>query len=128
MTPPDMIEIRGLSLGGIGWAARVPAHSPEATRMARAAQRADARRADMRRHSALLDSEDPMKVLGRLPEPLLTPAGNEREGYVPNVVYSCGGQIFDGELIIPYAMSDHASGFATVRLDDLIDTLLQNPA
>ncbi|QDT17715.1 glycoside hydrolase family 130 protein [Alienimonas californiensis] len=76
----------------------------------------------------LLDKDDPMKVLGRLPEPLLTPAGNEREGYVPNVVYSCGGQIFDNELIIPYAMSDHASGFATVPLDDLLETLERNPA
>ena len=76
----------------------------------------------------LLDRDDPAKVLGRLPEPLLTPAGNEREGYVPNVVYSCGGQIFDGELIIPYAMSDYASGFAAVPLDDLLDALLRNPA
>ena len=76
----------------------------------------------------LLDLDDPQKVLGRLPEPLLTPAGNEREGYVPNVVYSCGGQIFDGDLIIPYAMSDYASGFASVPVDDLLDTLERNPA
>ncbi len=76
----------------------------------------------------LLDRDDPAKVLGRLPEPLLTPAGNEREGYVPNVVYSCGGQIFDNELVIPYAMSDYASGFATVPVDDLLETLERNRA
>ena len=71
----------------------------------------------------LLDLDDPARVIGRLPEPLLTPEGNDREGYVPNVVYSCGGQAFDGDLVIPYAMSDYASGFATVPLDDLLDAL-----
>ena len=76
----------------------------------------------------LLDLEDPARVIGRLPEPLLTPAGNEREGYVPNVVYSCGGQVFDGDLIIPYAMSDYASGFAAAPLADLLETLERNPA
>ena len=76
----------------------------------------------------LLDIDDPSKVIGRLPEPLLTPAGNEREGYVPNVVYSCGGQVFDGDLVIPYALSDYASGFAVAPLDDLLETLERNPA
>ena len=71
----------------------------------------------------LLDLDDPSKVIGRLPEPLLTPAGNEREGYVPNVVYSCGGQVFDGDLIIPYAMSDYASSFASLDLDVLLGEL-----
>jgi predicted GH43/DUF377 family glycosyl hydrolase len=71
----------------------------------------------------LLDLDDPTRVIGRLREPLLTPDGNEREGYVPNVVYSCGGLVHGRELIIPYAMSDYASSFATVNLDDLLHEL-----
>jgi predicted GH43/DUF377 family glycosyl hydrolase len=71
----------------------------------------------------LLDLHDPTQVIGRLREPLLSPDGNEREGYVPNVVYSCGGQVHGRELIIPYAMSDFASSFATVNLDDLLHEL-----
>ncbi len=71
----------------------------------------------------LLDLEDPTKVIGRLKEPLLSPNENEREGYVPNVVYSCGGQIHNGELIIPYAMSDYASSFAKVDMDELLNEL-----
>jgi predicted GH43/DUF377 family glycosyl hydrolase len=71
----------------------------------------------------LLDLHDPTRVIGRLREPLLTPDGNEREGYVPNVVYSCGGLVHGRELIIPYAMSDYASSFATVNLDDLLHEL-----
>jgi predicted GH43/DUF377 family glycosyl hydrolase len=68
----------------------------------------------------LLDRDDPSKVLGRLNEPLLKPNQNEREGYVPNVVYSCGAMVHDGELIIPYGLADHATGFATVPLNDLL--------
>jgi len=71
----------------------------------------------------LLDLEDPTKVIGRLREPLLTPDTSEREGYVPNVLYSCGGQIHGENLVIPYAMSDWASGFAIVKMRELIDTL-----
>jgi predicted GH43/DUF377 family glycosyl hydrolase len=80
----------------------------------------------MRKYSMgafLLDLEDPTHVVGRLKEPLLAPNENEREGYVPNVVYSCGGLIHAGHLIIPYAMSDYASTFATVRLDELLAAL-----
>ena len=62
--------------------------------------------ANIQSEPILLDKEDPSIVLGRLEEPLLTPNENEREGYVPNVVYSCGGAIHGDELIIPYAMSD----------------------
>jgi predicted GH43/DUF377 family glycosyl hydrolase len=47
----------------------------------------------------------------------------EREGYVPNVLYSCGGQLHGDHLVIPYAMSDWASGFAIVKLDELLDEL-----
>ena len=74
----------------------------------------------------LLDLEDPSKVIARLKEPLLTPNEEEREGYVPNVVYSCGAIIHNNELIIPYAMSDYASTFASVSLDDLFDELHNN--
>src|SRR5213593_1572280 len=66
----------------------------------------------------LLDLDEPAKVIGRLREPLIKPNENEREGYVPNVVYSCGSLLRGRQLIIPYAMSDHASPFATVPLDD----------
>jgi len=68
----------------------------------------------------LLDLYNPSRVIGRLAEPLLTPNVNEREGYVPNVVYSCGGLIHGRELIIPYAISDYASTFATVALDEVL--------
>ena len=73
--------------------------------------------------AALLDLHDPTKVIGRLREPLLAPEGNEREGYVPNVVYSCGSMLHGRELILPYAMSDKASAIATVSLDDLLREL-----
>ena len=68
----------------------------------------------------LLDRDDPTKVLGRLREPLLKPMDNEREGYVPNVVYSCGALLHKRELILPYAMSDYATNFATIALDDIL--------
>jgi len=85
----------------------------------------------MRKYSIgafLLDLDDPTRVIGRLREPLLSPDENEREGYVPNVVYSCGGQVFRDKLIFPYAMSDHASSFAMVDLKSLLDELLHNGA
>lgn len=80
----------------------------------------------MRKYSLgafLLDLEDPTRVIARLPEPLLAPNENEREGYVPNVVYSCGAVVHHRTLIIPYAMSDYATTFATVSLDELLDAL-----
>ncbi len=73
----------------------------------------------------LLDLNDPSRLIGRLEEPLLEPNANEREGYVPNVVYSCGGVVHRGELIIPYAMSDFASTFATIPLQDVIDAMVK---
>lgn len=66
--------------------------------------------------ACLLDRDDPTRVLGRLREPLLTPTEDEREGYVPNVVYSCGALLHNDELVIPYAISDFATRFATVPL------------
>lgn len=74
--------------------------------------------------AALLDLHDPGRVIGRLREPLLAPAGNEREGYVPNVVYSCGSLLHGRELILPFAVSDRASAIASVPLDDLLAALL----
>lgn len=68
----------------------------------------------------LLDLNDPTQVIGRLREPLLSPNETEREGYVPNVVYTCGALLQGRELIIPYAMSDSATSFATVSLDELL--------
>ncbi|MBI5386935.1 MAG: glycoside hydrolase family 130 protein [Verrucomicrobia bacterium] len=68
----------------------------------------------------LLDLTDPTRVLGRLREPLLAPNEAEREGYVPNVVYTCGALLHGRELVIPYAMSDYAASFATVSLDELL--------
>jgi predicted GH43/DUF377 family glycosyl hydrolase len=68
----------------------------------------------------LLDLDDPTKVIGRLREPLIKPNENEREGYVPNVVYSCGSLVHGRRLIVPYAMSDHATTFATLSLDDVL--------
>jgi predicted GH43/DUF377 family glycosyl hydrolase len=68
----------------------------------------------------LLDRDDPTKVIGRLRKPLLQPTKNEREGYVPNVVYTCGAIVHDGALIIPYGLADHDTGFATVPLDDVL--------
>jgi predicted GH43/DUF377 family glycosyl hydrolase len=68
----------------------------------------------------LLDRDDPAKVIGRLHEPLLKPNQNEREGYVPNVVYTCGALLHNGELIIPYGLADYATGFATVPLREVL--------
>lgn len=83
----------------------------------------------MRRYcigAVLLDLKDPSKEIGHLDEPLIIPNNDEREGYVPNVVYSCGSLINNGELIIPYGLSDYSSSFATVKLDLLLDRMLAN--
>ena len=68
----------------------------------------------------LLDRDDPAKVIGRLRAPLLTPNEDERAGYVPNVIYTCGALLHDGELIIPYGLADHATSFAIVPLRDVL--------
>jgi predicted GH43/DUF377 family glycosyl hydrolase len=68
----------------------------------------------------LLDLNNPAKVIGRLREPLIRPNETEREGYVPNVVYSCGSLLHDRQIIIPYAMSDYATTFATLALDGVL--------
>lgn len=71
----------------------------------------------------LLDLSDPTKVIGSLRQPLLEPDESEREGYVPNVVYSCGSAIAAGRLILPYGFSDRGTGFATIDLADLLAEL-----
>jgi len=84
----------------------------------------------MRRYTIgaiLLDINDPSQVIGRLKEPLLEPTKEEREGYVPNVVYSCGSLIHADKLIVPYAMSDQSATFATVSVDELLRELKANP-
>lgn len=70
--------------------------------------------------AVLLDLENPAKIIAYLEAPLLVPHAEEREGYVPNVVYSCGSLIHNDELIIPYAMSDLMSGIATVKVAHLL--------
>jgi predicted GH43/DUF377 family glycosyl hydrolase len=71
----------------------------------------------------LLDLEDPYKIIGQTHEPLLVPTAEESSGYVPNVVYSCGGMIHNDLLVIPYAMSDRATSFATMELDSLLKAM-----
>ncbi|WP_372918950.1 glycoside hydrolase family 130 protein [Salegentibacter sp.] len=80
----------------------------------------------MRRYcigASLLDLDDPTKEIGRLKEPLIAPLESEREGYVPNVVYSCGSIIHNNNLILPYAVSDYSSTYAVVNMDDLFAEL-----
>ncbi len=80
----------------------------------------------MRRYcigASLFDLDDPTKEIGRLPEPLLLPLENEREGYVPNVVYSCGSIIHNNNLILPYAVSDYSTTYAVVTLAALFEGL-----
>lgn len=72
----------------------------------------------------LLDLNDPTKVIKRLREPLLYPNEEEREGYVPNVIYSCGALIHNGRLVIPYAMSDITSGIVTIQVKDLLKCMV----
>ena len=83
----------------------------------------------MRRYcigASLLDLEDPSIEIGRLAEPLLIPNKEEREGYVPNVVYSCGSVIHNDKLIIPYGLSDYCSSFATVDIHELLQKLRES--
>lgn len=80
----------------------------------------------MRKYSIgafLVDIDDPSRLIGRLKHPLLTPNEDEREGYVPNVVYSCGAVVHNGHLIMPYAMSDYATTFGTIPLNELLSAI-----
>ena len=71
----------------------------------------------------LLDLDDPSRILGQLPQPLLSPATDEQDGYVPNVVYSCGALVHADTLVLPYGIADAAIGIATVPLPDLLAVL-----
>jgi len=73
--------------------------------------------------ASLFDLENPEIEIGRLEKPLLVPNADEREGYVPNVVYSCGSMIHNEDLILPYAISDYASTYATINLKELLEAL-----
>ncbi len=73
--------------------------------------------------AALLDKNDPSKVLARSREPLLRPEPSEREGYVPNVVYTCGAMRHNDQIILPYAVSDTFSNFATIRISSLMQAM-----
>jgi predicted GH43/DUF377 family glycosyl hydrolase len=80
----------------------------------------------MRRYvlgALLLDLEDPRRVIGHLRDPLLVPDESERDGYVPNVVYSCGSIVHHDRLVIAYGASDTSAGFASVSLDALLGEL-----
>jgi predicted GH43/DUF377 family glycosyl hydrolase len=71
----------------------------------------------------LLDLDDPSRIIGQLRHPLLSPAADEQDGYVPNVVYSCGALVHAGTLVLPYGISDGAIGFATVPMSELLAAL-----
>jgi predicted GH43/DUF377 family glycosyl hydrolase len=73
--------------------------------------------------AALLDKNDPSKVLARSVEPLLHPEPSEREGYVPNVVYTCGAMRHNDQIILPYAVSDTYSNFATIKIAALMQAM-----
>ena len=73
--------------------------------------------------AALLDKRDPSRVLARSSEPLLRPEPSEREGYVPNVVYTCGAMAHNDQLILPYAVSDTYSNFATIQIPALMRSM-----
>jgi predicted GH43/DUF377 family glycosyl hydrolase len=83
----------------------------------------------MRRYvlgASLLKLDDPAIEIGRLKEPLIIPNSDEREGYVPNVIYSCGSIVNNNKLIIPYGLSDYSTSFVEVDMDDLINKLLSD--
>jgi predicted GH43/DUF377 family glycosyl hydrolase len=71
----------------------------------------------------LLDLDDPTRMLARLSTPLMTPDDTERDGYVPNVVYSCGALLHGHSLVIPYGIADATVGIAVVDLGELLDRL-----
>jgi predicted GH43/DUF377 family glycosyl hydrolase len=80
----------------------------------------------MRKYSigaVLLDKDDPGKVIGRTAQPLLSPADQDREGYVPNVVYSCGGMLQGDMLFLPYGVADSSVAFAFVPVASLLEAM-----
>lgn len=73
--------------------------------------------------AALLDKDDPSKLLARTPRPVLAPSPHERDGYVPNVVYSCGAVVVDRHMLLPYAVADSFTAFATLSVDNLLSVM-----
>jgi predicted GH43/DUF377 family glycosyl hydrolase len=71
----------------------------------------------------LLDLEEPTRVVARLPEPIMVPDASEREGYVPNVLYSCGALLHGESVVLPYGIGDAALGVAVIQLPDLLERL-----
>ncbi|MDB5703643.1 MAG: glycosidase, partial [Sphingomonas bacterium] len=74
--------------------------------------------------ACLLDRDDPSKLLKRMTLPLVHPSPKERDGYVPNVVYSCGALVHDRKLLLPYGVADSFATFATVSVDDLLAAMV----
>ncbi len=84
----------------------------------------------MRRYvigAMLLDLDDPRRVIGKLNEPFLVAEQDERDGYVPNVAYTCGAIVHNGRLVLPYGFSDMGVRIATVPLADLLSRLNEHP-
>ena len=77
--------------------------------------------------ASLFDREEPWRLIAQTREPLLVPTDHERTGYVPNVVYSCGAMVHNGNLIVPYAMSDLSTSVAKIDLNELLDELVPRP-
>ena len=73
--------------------------------------------------ATLLDLENPAQVIARSAEPIIVPAEDERVGYVPNVVYTCGAMLHNDALIVPYALGDVTTTFACVQVDELLASL-----
>lgn len=73
--------------------------------------------------ACLLDKDDPSKLLARTPRPVLAPSPHERDGYVPNVVYTCGALVHGREMLLPYAVADSFTAFATVSVDNLLSVM-----
>ena len=73
--------------------------------------------------AVLLSLDDPSKVIGVIKEPILVPGEKERNGYVPNVTYSCGAIIHKNKLILPFAMSDSYSGVAKIDIKDILNEM-----
>lgn len=74
--------------------------------------------------AALLDLDDPSRVVARTPEPILMSEAGERDGYVPNVVYSCGGIVHERTLLLPYGAADSFTAFASVEVEALLAAMV----
>jgi predicted GH43/DUF377 family glycosyl hydrolase len=72
----------------------------------------------------LLDLDEPDRVIGRLEQPLLEPNWEDRDGYVPNVVYSCGAMLAGDDIVLPYGIADREVGIALVGVDDLVEEMV----